>query len=187
MLYKLTPRPGAVTPIGIGTGVGFWADSVAQNSRTANRIPYGGTGWSSGGDRPSPFEVCHASLMHGNLTEDTQQSSGPPRRLLPSGGRGERDTDRVWRGPGDRRLCVGLRLTLFLQELLDDPLRGFHVPRVVRPFHQLDVPVIQAVHNLFRRDPAEVLELDGANHRSEEHTSELQSRQYLVCRLLLEK
>src|SRR5258707_9376600 len=27
----------------------------------------------------------------------------------------------------------------------------------------------------------------GARHRSEEHTSELQSRQYLVCRLLLEK
>src|SRR3712207_8757946 len=27
----------------------------------------------------------------------------------------------------------------------------------------------------------------GANPRSEEHTSELQSRQYLVCRLLLEK
>src|SRR5438445_4437845 len=29
--------------------------------------------------------------------------------------------------------------------------------------------------------------LDGAVPRSEEHTSELQSRQYLVCRLLLEK
>src|SRR3712207_8854573 len=28
---------------------------------------------------------------------------------------------------------------------------------------------------------------DLAGHRSEEHTSELQSRQYLVCRLLLEK
>src|SRR3712207_7572344 len=27
----------------------------------------------------------------------------------------------------------------------------------------------------------------GAGRRSEEHTSELQSRQYLVCRLLLEK
>src|SRR3712207_7950376 len=27
----------------------------------------------------------------------------------------------------------------------------------------------------------------GASERSEEHTSELQSRQYLVCRLLLEK
>src|SRR3712207_9358177 len=33
-------------------------------------------------------------------------------------------------------------------------------------------------------DPAEQL---GDRHRSEEHTSELQSRQYLVCRLLLEK
>src|SRR3712207_6938860 len=29
--------------------------------------------------------------------------------------------------------------------------------------------------------------LPGADRRSEEHTSELQSRQYLVCRLLLEK
>src|SRR3712207_7718920 len=28
---------------------------------------------------------------------------------------------------------------------------------------------------------------DGSGLRSEEHTSELQSRQYLVCRLLLEK
>src|SRR3712207_7624707 len=28
---------------------------------------------------------------------------------------------------------------------------------------------------------------DRRRHRSEEHTSELQSRQYLVCRLLLEK
>src|SRR3712207_7867326 len=28
---------------------------------------------------------------------------------------------------------------------------------------------------------------DGDERRSEEHTSELQSRQYLVCRLLLEK
>src|SRR3712207_8569790 len=30
-------------------------------------------------------------------------------------------------------------------------------------------------------------ERDHARERSEEHTSELQSRQYLVCRLLLEK
>src|SRR3712207_7080728 len=29
--------------------------------------------------------------------------------------------------------------------------------------------------------------VEGAHLRSEEHTSELQSRQYLVCRLLLEK
>src|SRR3712207_8239217 len=31
------------------------------------------------------------------------------------------------------------------------------------------------------------VELAGEHIRSEEHTSELQSRQYLVCRLLLEK
>src|SRR3712207_7763538 len=29
--------------------------------------------------------------------------------------------------------------------------------------------------------------ISGSSERSEEHTSELQSRQYLVCRLLLEK
>src|SRR3712207_8815407 len=32
-----------------------------------------------------------------------------------------------------------------------------------------------------------LLQRDGGPGRSEEHTSELQSRQYLVCRLLLEK
>src|SRR3712207_7381186 len=32
-----------------------------------------------------------------------------------------------------------------------------------------------------------VLRAEGRGFRSEEHTSELQSRQYLVCRLLLEK
>src|SRR3712207_8689219 len=50
-----------------------------------------------------------------------------------------------------------------LADLLDPALR-----RVLRP-HQL-----------------EVVDDDQAQ-RSEEHTSELQSRQYLVCRLLLEK
>src|SRR3712207_8667427 len=37
-------------------------------------------------------------------------------------------------------------------------------------------------HNLARRGDEAV-----ADMRSEEHTSELQSRQYLVCRILLEK
>src|SRR3712207_7042956 len=35
--------------------------------------------------------------------------------------------------------------------------------------------------------PSRVNKLRGLYERSEEHTSELQSRQYLVCRLLLEK
>src|SRR3712207_8465131 len=42
---------------------------------------------------------------------------------------------------------------------------------------------VEAVGPLVRVEPAERSLLD----RSEEHTSELQSRQYLVCRLLLEK
>src|SRR3712207_6965827 len=37
------------------------------------------------------------------------------------------------------------------------------------------------------RDPYALLGLTPTSDRSEEHTSELQSRQYLVCRLLLEK
>src|SRR3712207_6846560 len=42
---------------------------------------------------------------------------------------------------------------------------------------------------LLRDDQAEGADAPSADddHRSEEHTSELQSRQYLVCRLLLEK
>src|SRR3712207_6960041 len=35
--------------------------------------------------------------------------------------------------------------------------------------------------------PTKALAADQLRSRSEEHTSELQSRQYLVCRLLLEK
>src|SRR3712207_8663550 len=38
-----------------------------------------------------------------------------------------------------------------------------------------------------RRNPARVVFDSLSELRSEEHTSELQSRQYLVCRLLLEK
>src|SRR3712207_8217869 len=36
-------------------------------------------------------------------------------------------------------------------------------------------------------EPAEGHDVGLGQYRSEEHTSELQSRQYLVCRLLLEK
>src|SRR5258707_5617497 len=50
-----------------------------------------------------------------------------------------------------------------------------------------DAQVIARSHDLdgFGMRPAVILRT--AEERSEEHTSELQSRQYLVCRLLLEK
>src|SRR3712207_8729486 len=57
-----------------------------------------------------------------------------------------------------------------------------------------DRPGVQVGRHVVRRGPDEldapvVRGLVGvrAHERSEEHTSELQSRQYLVCRLLLEK
>src|SRR3989442_9296458 len=60
-------------------------------------------------------------------------------------------------------------LPLRLQERRDECLQGAH--------HRLrSVPV---------RDGSKSME--GALKRSEEHTSELQSRPHLVCRLLLEK
>src|SRR3712207_7896061 len=43
------------------------------------------------------------------------------------------------------------------------------------------------VDDVPRMEPGELAELHPRHVRSEEHTSELQSRQYLVCRLLLEK
>src|SRR3712207_7437679 len=39
----------------------------------------------------------------------------------------------------------------------------------------------------WRPSPLQARMAASGRHRSEEHTSELQSRQYLVCRLLLEK
>src|SRR5256886_11321009 len=42
-------------------------------------------------------------------------------------------------------------------------------------------------HVVERATDIEVITLDGGKHRSEEHTSELQSQSNLVCRLLLEK
>src|SRR3712207_8880286 len=63
--------------------------------------------------------------------------------------------------------------TLFRSERLRP---GRHQDQVGRP-----VDGGQAVVRLWREEP------DPVGDRSEEHTSELQSRQYLVCRLLLEK
>src|SRR3712207_7818674 len=48
--------------------------------------------------------------------------------------------------------------------------------------------VIQSLHTAFNSLTfGQHIVVDHSHKRSEEHTSELQSRQYLVCRLLLEK
>src|SRR5258707_9862346 len=53
------------------------------------------------------------------------------------------------------------------------------LPRVVTL--EADVGALREARHVDRRVGADI------SFRSEEHTSELQSRQYLVCRLLLEK
>src|SRR3712207_7539125 len=51
----------------------------------------------------------------------------------------------------------------------------------------LALPTEEAVRVALRTQQVIAHETGVTNTRSEEHTSELQSRQYLVCRLLLEK
>src|SRR3712207_8146707 len=60
----------------------------------------------------------------------------------------------------------------------------FRSPQVVPPAHRHEVPEPHVRH-LVQHGVGALFE-EGVG-RSEEHTSELQSRQYLVCRLLLEK
>src|SRR3712207_7938526 len=65
-----------------------------------------------------------------------------------------------------------------------------HLVASVRP---IEVPMTELtsrrahVRERIVEEARTALAQDGAQARSEEHTSELQSRQYLVCRLLLEK
>src|SRR3712207_8661093 len=84
--------------------------------------------------------------------------------------------------------------TLFRSELVDEDHRRRHLPRTGEEARDLllalPIPFGQQVRRLGRdevrlRLPRRRLGEQGL--RSEEHTSELQSRQYLVCRLLLEK
>src|SRR5476651_616533 len=84
-----------------------------------------------------------------------------------------------------RRLEIARSLTLqpsFI--LLDEPFSGIDpltvkdLQEIIRELSRSGIGVLITDHNV--RETLNVT-------RSEEHTSELQSRQYLVCRLLLEK
>src|SRR3712207_9024548 len=75
--------------------------------------------------------------------------------------------------------CVGLRhckARLVQERTVDEELHAFML------CHRFDRPAVRSCHLLQLGDAQR-----GNAPRSEEHTSELQSRQYLVCRLLLEK
>src|SRR3712207_8621620 len=85
------------------------------------------------------------------------------------------------------------RSTLFpYTTLFRSALRALPVRDVIPQVLSLSANVAGPENDLstsfaYREGAFEHLDLGAAPRRSEEHTSELQSRQYLVCRLLLEK
>src|SRR2546429_1158596 len=86
--------------------------------------------------------------------------------------------DRGARGVADERLTHGLRM-------IRGRRTGLHPVQYRRPAARAYLPAGAGVRHYGAHDrPAALRDL---YLRSEEHTSELQSRLHLVCRLLLEK
>src|SRR3712207_6975482 len=81
------------------------------------------------------------------------------------------------------------RSTLFPYTTLFRSGQGHETAYAMLTSHELGVPIEKI--RIVQGDSDEIPEGGGTGGarslRSEEHTSELQSRQYLVCRLLLEK
>src|SRR3712207_8491505 len=77
--------------------------------------------------------------------------------------------------------------TLFRSPCDRDPPSSPGVPRSLRSPDRSSEAALGARHSSPAECDRRVQGWREARVRSEEHTSELQSRQYLVCRLLLEK
>src|SRR3712207_7932937 len=88
------------------------------------------------------------------------------------------------------RSTLFLYTTLFRSELGHERLAEPHHLGVALPLRvEVGAPLAAAHRQRRERVLEDLLEREELQQaeRSEEHTSELQSRQYLVCRLLLEK
>src|SRR3712207_7492185 len=98
--------------------------------------------------------------------------------LLIADGHHRYETARVYAeevgGEGEHRYVL-----MFLCSLSDPGLTIFPTHRLLSGLRE-DAQKQEAIRDVLTRD------FEVAEGRSEEHTSELQSRQYLVCRLLLE-
>src|SRR3712207_7957494 len=81
------------------------------------------------------------------------------------------------------------RSTLFPYTTLFRSVEAVDAARLpVMPFDPIEIPghLNEVRCRIIAEHPLQAV-VDHSVRRSEEHTSELQSRQYLVCRLLLEK
>src|SRR3712207_8800445 len=77
--------------------------------------------------------------------------------------------------------------TLFRSLLAGEAGAQVAAANAALPAAQRAVITLRDVEGWSAAEVCNILQLSETNQRSEEHTSELQSRQYLVCRLLLEK
>src|SRR5947209_18316658 len=108
------------------------------------------------------------------------EGDGHARPVREAADEGPRDLVRIAGLEGRREPLRPVRL------LKGDVLGARGSRRDVRP---LELVRLVARESQAERDPAVGLEIaqDSRRSRSEEHTSELQSRQYLLCRLLFEE
>src|SRR5215510_2783480 len=123
------------------------------------------------------------------LKKKKKTAATSQRKLQPrSSNREERPQFGRWYEAGSRRL---FRAALRPRRLVTAPALFFFNDTATTEIYTLslhDALPIARQHALDVRDPAVVdLEPQRLVARSEEHTSELQSRGHLVCRLLLEK
>src|SRR5205823_15058219 len=72
-------------------------------------------------------------------------------------------------------------------QALDEQASGCALAGTGEACNPKDAPGDQHIHRVERTHVYRVFWCCGSKNRSEEHTSELQSLAYLVCRLLLEK
>src|SRR3712207_7027647 len=86
------------------------------------------------------------------------------------------------------------RITAITKTLIENPNKIINLNKFTEMFGAAkstiseDIVVIrETLNNLSMGNIETIAGAAGGIKRSEEHTSELQSRQYLVCRLLLEK
>src|SRR3712207_2328765 len=124
---------------------------------------------------PAPFGPIRLTIERSGMSKSTESTATRPPKILvmPRASRmltGALSISGTGPAP-DRVAARGVPLVQFLGPLAvgDDPLR----PQEHHD-HEQDAEQEKGV-------------LGDVRVRSEEHTSELQSRQYLVCRLLLEK
>src|SRR3712207_7109383 len=100
----------------------------------------------------------------------------PPQEIVP-----ELDRHIVGQKDAKRAVAIALR-NRWRRQQVDEKLRHEITPKNILMIGPTGVGKTEIARRLAKLADAPFIKVE----RSEEHTSELQSRQYLVCRLLLE-